>query len=99
LHHSLAAEVVAGTKRQEFRGFRLPTVPYTFALHSGRPVGAVIALVDVVAVEGTAGDWCWVLGSNVRVLPKAVPCKGKLSLWKPDDTTLRAVLAQLGRPA
>lgn len=40
------------------------------------------------------GQWHWVL-SDVRPLPKPVPCKGALGLWKPTPDTERAVMEQL----
>lgn len=48
-----------------------------------------------VWAEKTPSAWHWVLGS-VRALPVPVPCKGSLSLWRPPQDVLDAVLKQLG---
>jgi hypothetical protein len=90
-----ADQILAKTKHKEFRGWRPPTLPYTFLLHSGAPVFAIVALVTVIKVTGVSGDWGWHLGT-VRALKPVTGVRGQLGLWKPDDATLRAVEAQLG---
>jgi hypothetical protein len=80
------------------------TVPSRFA--SNPPSLALSAIVAVAALTGCHrdSDCCapwgergvfhWTL-SDVVALPEAVPCPGRLGLWRPDREAFAAVAAQL----
>lgn len=67
--------------------------------------GAIIAVVDLIDCQPlddvtpqrfASGPWCWILANAFR-LPRPVPARGQLSLFRPTDEIVAAVLNQLPR--
>jgi hypothetical protein len=72
------------------------------------PSGVVIGVVDLVDVDRLPEPLCspWAMDDhhhlvlrNPRALAVPIPAKGRLGLWRPDDTLLAAITAQLGEVA
>ena len=81
-----AEEIVLGMKEEEYRTWK-PLQLGSIALHAcGResypraPAGHILGIMDIVAVEGTEGDYSWIIGSYTP-LERPVPTRGYQGIW------------------
>jgi hypothetical protein len=92
IHGNYILDILAGRKTEEYRSWKTnhrgalllastvntkekPTVP-----------GHLLAVVDIVDVTGTDGDYAWQI-ENVRAITP-VPNKGQLQLYERDDNLI-----------
>jgi ASCH domain len=89
-----ASQILARSKRVEWRTWVPPKDLTEFLLHRCGPNGAIIALVEITGVVGGRDANAWLLGRVVPVVPE-VPTAGRLGLWRPSEEVLRLVSERL----
>jgi hypothetical protein len=99
LKQPYASEIMSGAKVTEHRTWAC-AAPQTILVHAGLkgpswlPHGVILGAVDVLACEGSPGDYEWRL-ADPRPLARPIACPGSLGLWKPSAAILAALPADL----
>jgi hypothetical protein len=86
-------QILDGVKTREFRSW---STRYRgmLLLHASLPTGAILGCVELVGIDGQAGDFAWLL-RRPQTFKTPVRCKGRLGLWDLDPSLEAAVKAQL----
>jgi hypothetical protein len=101
IHGNYILDILAGRKTQEFRSWKTnhrgPLLLASTVNTQARPTlpGYLLAVVDVVSIEGGPGDYAWNLENPRAITP--VKNKGQLQLYERGDDliTYRPDLDQL----
>lgn len=91
-----ANQIAQGTKRVEYRTWKVATGPILIVASStpgpgyaGEPRGVAVCTAEILRVTGEHGDYVWHLANVRPVEPE--PVKGHAAIYKVDDARIRHV--------